>query len=194
MTSKLPIVLLCGGQSKRMGQPKHLLMVNELPIWKLLKSRYESAGYEVFISCNHSQVEDFENSKIIVDSIYCIGPLGGLISVMMALKARHFFILSCDTPLVSVKTLEIISTEMDDEKIAVCARNVASGFSEPTIALWNRTYLTQLKKSADTGNYSLTKVLKSHSFLAIDIPQGELKNANTIDDWNDVLKYLELEI
>ena len=194
MNSRIPLVLLCGGKSSRMGKPKHLFQINGLPIWRLLKLRLESVGFEVKISCNQSQIQDFPDCELIIDKYESIGPIGGITTALTELSTDYIAVLSCDTPLVNPNTLLSMVDMIHVNYVAVCAKRNDSKYPEPTVAIWNCKHLSKFKDAIFKSEYSLMNLLKSNQHLTVIMPTSELDNANTPEEWNVIKEKLENQV
>jgi molybdopterin-guanine dinucleotide biosynthesis protein A len=95
-------IVLCGGESSRMGSDKGLLKKNDLTWAQHAFSKLSSLQIPVFISVNKKQVdgylEYFELSQLVIDdeSISVGGPLLGLLSAHQLFCNEDLFVLACD--------------------------------------------------------------------------------------------------
>lgn len=183
MSSKLPLVILCGGQSIRMGQQKHLLEIDGFPLWRMLQLRFEKSGYEVFISCRKDQLTDFEGVETIVDSHEAIGPMGGILSALLYFGNRSVLVLSCDNPCITKHTLYALENSNTPDLIATCATLEHSTNPEPLIAIWNNKALESINHAVFIQDYSLMKLLRNHEIGIVAIPAEEIINMNTPEEW-----------
>ena len=78
---KLLGVILCGGESKRMGSDKGLLQKDGRAWVSIIAEKLVSIGLPVVVSINGQQRESyaglFSSNDLIVDSIAIQGPLKG---------------------------------------------------------------------------------------------------------------------
>lgn len=93
-------VILCGGQSKRMGSDKGLLK-KEGKIWaEIMAMKILTFNIPVVYSINKSQqgsYDKFINSQyLIVDNVAAKGPLTGLLSVHQKFPNHNILLLACD--------------------------------------------------------------------------------------------------
>ncbi|MBC7565678.1 MAG: NTP transferase domain-containing protein [Pedobacter sp.] len=105
-------IVLCGGQSLRMGADKGLLS-HQGKLWaKLASDKFESVKLTVKFSVNPYQeekyVNHFEKTKLIIDhpSLNLKGPLLGVLSVHLANPDKDLFLLACDLLLMESRILE----------------------------------------------------------------------------------------
>jgi molybdopterin-guanine dinucleotide biosynthesis protein A len=100
--NKLMGVILCGGESRRMGRDKGLLHRGGVP-WVLhMADKLISFHLPVIFSVNASQADvyaaQFPGIRLVVDSgdIRAGGPLKGLLSVQRQYPDKDLLLLACD--------------------------------------------------------------------------------------------------
>src|SRR5215210_5197976 len=95
-------VVLCGGQSTRMGTDKGLLQLNGKTWVQHTSDKLSSLQIPVVVSLNKKQPDGyskiFSSDKLIIDdeSLSLKGPLLGLMSVHQQLKQEDLLVLACD--------------------------------------------------------------------------------------------------
>ncbi|MGZ3940239.1 MAG: molybdenum cofactor guanylyltransferase [Flavisolibacter sp.] len=95
-------VVLCGGQSTRMGSDKGLLRQAEQSWAEIAAAKLSSLQMDVVISVNNEQFEDyssiFPSDRLIVDdeTISVKGPLLGLLTVHQDDPTDDLLVLACD--------------------------------------------------------------------------------------------------
>ncbi|MEP7143341.1 MAG: molybdenum cofactor guanylyltransferase [Ferruginibacter sp.] len=100
----MPGVILCGGESKRMGTDKGLIQLQATTWAQTAVNKIGVLKIPVVLSVNHTQFNDysvvFDPSDLITDepSLNIGGPLCGLLSVHMRYPCEDLFILACDLP------------------------------------------------------------------------------------------------
>ena len=105
-------VVLCGGQSLRMGTDKGLLSHQDKLWAQMAADKLSSLNIPVKFSVNPSQQETyasyFENEQLIVDdpSLDIRGPLLGVISTHLSNPEEDLFLLACDMLLMETRLLE----------------------------------------------------------------------------------------
>ncbi|MES2429400.1 MAG: molybdenum cofactor guanylyltransferase [Bacteroidota bacterium] len=108
-------IVLCGGESKRMGSDKGLLHI-EGTIWaKYVADKLTPFNIPVLFSVNESQVPDYskhiDKSKLIIDDVDVPGPLRGLLSVHEHYPTNNLLLLACDMLDLDVATIAAIIKE-----------------------------------------------------------------------------------
>lgn len=104
---KLNGLVLAGGKSQRMGNPKDKIN------WHGKEQRYFAADLlapfcnEVFISCRKDQLENFDpNYNALTDTFLNMGPFGGILSALRSQRDKAWLVVACDLPLLDKKSLE----------------------------------------------------------------------------------------
>jgi molybdenum cofactor guanylyltransferase len=105
-------IILCGGQSSRMGSDKGLL-VHEAKTWaQTAFDKLSSLKIPIKFSVNNMQqseyVKVFDNEKLIADNdlLAVKGPLLGVLSAHLQNPDDDLFLLACDLPLMEPNLLK----------------------------------------------------------------------------------------
>ena len=93
-------VILCGGNSRRMGQDKGLMTKGGVPWARYMADKLKPFDVPVVFSVNVSQVEAYSlqlpDARLVVDEVAVPGPLGGLLSVHTQFPDKDLLLLACD--------------------------------------------------------------------------------------------------
>jgi molybdenum cofactor guanylyltransferase len=98
-------VILCGGQSSRMGSDKGLLKLEAKTWAQTAFDKLAGMNFPIVISVNEKQHKDyaavFQSTELITDdpALSIHGPLSGVLSVHLKHPAEDLLILACDMPL-----------------------------------------------------------------------------------------------
>ncbi|MEZ4722810.1 MAG: molybdenum cofactor guanylyltransferase [Flavobacteriales bacterium] len=182
MKSSVPAVILCGGLSSRMGQPKHLLDLGSGPVWKMMLNELEKSFDSIYISCREDQLHDFVNQNVIIDRFESIGPMGGIISVFQKIALESIFFIGCDLPFFRIDMARELISANHLNLFATCASGEGSDYPEPIIAVWNKCALGSLLEAVSNEDYSLVRLLRKHDYYSIEYPEHYLQNLNTPED------------
>ncbi len=153
-------VILCGGQSSRMGSDKGLLKTQSETWAQLAADKITMLGLPVVISVNEHQFRDYNNlfpaTQLLKDnpSLQLKGPLLGVLSTHRQYPAEDLLVLACDMPLMEVSILrELVSLYKketadayvfanDKEPEPLCAIYTANGLKQ-IIRLYNNNMLAR---------------------------------------------------
>lgn len=104
-------LILCGGQSARMGKDKGLLIKDSITWAQIASEKLTSLNIAVKFSVNRQQLMEYgkifpiEDLITDNDSLSLKGPLLGVLSVNMRYPLDDLFIVACDLPLLQTKLL-----------------------------------------------------------------------------------------
>jgi len=183
----LPILnglVLAGGKSLRMGNPKDKIN------WHGKEHRYYLADLiapfcdQVYISCRQDQVCDLDpNYKLINDSFSDMGPLGGVLSAFKSKPNQAWLVVACDMPFLDAECFEFLIRSRDADKNATAYQNPIDSLPEPLITIWEPKSYPILNDYLITGHTSLRKFLINNDILLIKPLKPEiLLNVNTPEE------------
>lgn len=176
-------VVLCGGQSTRMGTDKGLIKQDgNTYVWaKAAADKLSSLSIPVVISVNPGQYEAycavFPSGSIIRDdkNLDLKGPMYGILSVHIQYPAEELFVLACDMPLMEsfiLKELLAVSLRQsvkdafvfcsDDEPEPLCGIYTAKGLAK-IIQLFQNNELKKMSMK-----YMLEKLNTLQAPIAIE--------------------------
>lgn len=180
----IPAVILTGGESKRMGQPKHLIDLGDGPLWLTVLKKLEQRFATIAISCRPDQVNDFEGQVCVVDRWPDIGPMGGIASALMHFEHEPaVFVVSCDLPFFDARMADTLFEHYEPADMACCAKLATNDFPDPLVAIWNRSALAPMMEAIDNKDYSLQQLLRAQSYRTVLVEDEQwLLNTNTPED------------
>jgi molybdopterin-guanine dinucleotide biosynthesis protein A len=183
-------ILLTGGQSTRMGQPKVNLPLGSETFGSKAIGLLQQFCNEILISQNAPLVTS--DYQTIADNHPNIGPIGGIEACLKASANDWNLVIACDMPFLETSTIEMLFQNIDDS-MAVCFRH--HGFGEPLCALYHQSALTDIQASIAAGDYSLQqllKKLKTRFIEADETVQHQLSNINSQDDFLKISHQLSI--
>jgi molybdenum cofactor guanylyltransferase len=190
-------VVLCGGQSTRMGDDKGLLLSDNTTWAQIAKNKAEALGLHVLLSVNSQQVETyskiFHDTTLVVDdeTLEVAGPLAGLLSVHVRFPSEDILVLACDMLNMQPLVLEELLSQsgINDQAEAVAFLN--HGQVEPLCAVYSARGLAKilsLYKKNVLKKHSLKSVLEILTTHIIPVRENQgsyFKNFNSPDDLRD---------
>jgi len=177
-------VVLCGGQSLRMGTDKGLLSHQDKLWAQMAADKLSSLNLPVRFSVNPSQQETyasyFENEQLIVDdtSLDIRGPLLGVISTHLSNPEEDLFLLACDMLLMETRLLEKLmhSVKADDAFEAYIFTK--DGQQEPLCGIYKVEGLKQIVRLLQTNGlakHSMKYVLSNLRVCEIAIEDQDYR-------------------
>ena len=98
--------ILCGGQSRRMGEDKALVSLHGKPMIQYVIDVAEKIAKTVCLIGNNADYQDF-GLPVIPDLLLDQGPMGGIYTALKYAQSDRILILSCDIPLISANSNSI---------------------------------------------------------------------------------------
>jgi len=168
----LPLVILCGGKSSRMGSDKALLPFGAYPtLTQFQLSRLSSSFQSVHVSTKGHEKFDFDASFI--EDIAHFKERSPLIALLSILE--HFdtpvCILSVDTPFVTPQIFKTLYQAMDSKTQAIIARSPFGshqlcGIYTPSL----RPFIIQM---LENNEHKIGLLLHKCTSIYVDFPSDE---------------------
>jgi len=178
-------LVLAGGESRRMGRDKALLVRDGRSQLDYVTALLEAVTDRVFISTRREQENDAERSRFaqIVDRYDGIGPVAGILSAMDAHPDVSWLIVACDLPNIDRATLEYLLEHRTAEQPFTAYRSSYDGLPEPLCALYRPGSDAIVRRFVDDGVVCPRKILIRSDTHLLEQPHPEaLDNINTPDD------------
>jgi molybdopterin-guanine dinucleotide biosynthesis protein A len=104
------IVIQAGGESRRMGQNKALMLFHGQPLIERVVFRLKSTADELLITTNHPDLFQFLDLPLFPDIFPGKGALGGLFTALSAANNSVVAVVACDMPFINP---ELLTAERD---------------------------------------------------------------------------------
>lgn len=169
-------LVLCGGNSSRMGQDKAFIIYHKQPQYAHVEQMLRGLCDKTFISCNPGQINRIgQGFKTIADHPLYLhaGPLTGLLSAMHQHPEASWLIVGCDYPYLQIDDLAAIAENCSPEVDAVCYRNPVTDIDEPLIAWYNQTCFSKANAAFHQSYHSLRSLL-GHMHTVKILPRDAL--------------------
>lgn len=199
MTNKKPLtaVILCGGQSSRMGTDKALIKTNNQTWVERSIGLFVQLNMPVVLSVNSQQHNSYQSRfpdfNLVEDDseLKVKGPLLGLLSVHKTHRDKDLFVLACDLPYMHAKVIEQLCNNYNKQpgKEAHVFNN--EGEHEPLCAIYSAKGLAKVKAQLEQGlleKYSMKHILETLDLASYNLPlvwKPFFNNLNTQDDLNN---------
>jgi len=188
-------VVLCGGQSSRMGSDKGLLLLNDKTWTQKAIDTLSNFQIPIVISVNKNQYRDystiFPTDTLIPDdpSLQLHGPLCGLLSVHLKYPEEDLLILACDMPLIDIELIQQLLTKYSTET-ADAFIYTTDGEPEPMPGVYRSkglAYIHQLYSTNQLPRHSMKYMLEHISTSFSPLPADKkdcFRNFNTHAELN----------
>lgn len=181
-------VVMCGGESKRMGRDKGLIRKGGIAWAKLVANIFEGLHLPYVVSVNRRQVptysEIFSADLLIVDREESVeGPLTGLLSVHQVHPEKDLLLIACDMVEMDTETVKVLLGSYVENSGFDFYGYQSAHFIEPFCSIYSGIFLQKIAHNATRGqlvHFSLQNVIKSgrQSLLTAQETKS-FKNYNT---------------
>jgi molybdenum cofactor guanylyltransferase len=187
-------VVLCGGQSSRMGRPKAMLPFgDEVLLSRVVRLLSEVVEPVVVVAAPGQELRDVR-VEIVRDPVPDQGPLQGLLTGLTALGDRvdAVYLSSCDLPFLSSAFVRRMIDLLGDG--IICAPSIA-GFRHPLAAVYRIEVAAQAAQLLSTGQRRLSLLLDVVPARLVGLEElGEvdgslaLRNINSPEEYEVALR------
>ena len=183
-------VVLCGGQSSRMGSDKGLLKQADKTWVQLGIDKLNHLKIPVIISVNKHQYLPYSsaapNETLIIDNelLQLRGPLRGVLSSHLKYPAEDLLILACDMPLIDIDLIKRLLEKEKTETNSDAFIYSNEGHLEPLPGIYKAkglAHIHHLYATDQLRKHSMKYMLEhiSTSFTAGDDKRSCFRNFNT---------------
>lgn len=185
-------LVLCGGNSTRMGTDKSMLQYYDKPQRYHVYDMLQPFCDEAFISCNESQSAGMlAGYKVLSDlpGYRNSGPMGALLTAYSRFPGKHILLIGCDYPFLSVAELINFSACCTDAPAGFY--NEAEDLYEPLLAWYPDTACKPVKEMYAAGQHSLQDFLEESSAVKYYTANKQcISSVDTPEDFKQVRKLL----
>ncbi len=185
------LLLLAGGRSRRMGQPKALLRVGEVSLVEWLAARLAPGFDQLLVSVAEAvQLPSALRPHGVLDLHAGAGPLAGIEAGLAASRQPVLVAVACDMPYVSPELLLRLRQAALGHDAAV---PLAAGRPEPVCAAYRLSAAGAVAASLGAGERRAAAPLGDLDVAWLqDVDAGQLRSLNTPADYSaflDALRY-----
>jgi molybdenum cofactor guanylyltransferase len=191
--SQISLLVLAGGESSRMGFPKHLLPVSDGTVLDRILDRLGGLFGETLVA-GRSLRSTRPDIRIVEDCRSERSPLVGILSGLEASRNRFVFAVACDMPFVEPRLAVLLASKASEQSDVVVP--VVRGFLEPLCALYSTSARPAISRCLDAGCGKVTAFYGS--VRATHVPEDEIRicdpdlrsfvNLNTPREYREFIK------
>ena len=186
---EITCVILSGGKSSRMGEDKSLLPFSTSKT--LIEYQYQRLKpyfKDIYISSKTDKFDFIDKIFLILDEnkdIY--SPILALDTIFDKLKNQKIFIITVDTPLVTIESISELINESKNYDICIAqtekTHNLCGVFSS-NISL-------SIKSMINNNIHKINYLIKNNKYIILDFPNNiEFTNINNKCEYENVLYYI----
>ena len=185
MNHSVTVVILAGGQSKRMQvQNKATVLFEGKPLITHVIDRMKTQAKHTVINTHRNQ-KDFEIFHLpLIDDILDIqeGPLLGILTSLQAIKTDWIQFVPCDTPNLPNDLIAILMKEVEAEKTLVAVPETSDGL-QSTCLLCHSSTLKNLQIFFNQGERKIEDWIRQLAFSIVQFnDESQFLNVNTQEE------------
>ena len=183
----ISVMLLAGGESRRMNKDKATLLFRGKPLWQIqleLLRKLEPA--EIFVSARADPAWRPADVQFVPDELPSRGPLSGLTATLARIRSSHLLVLPIDMPFMSEDHLRYLCNAIEPGSGIL---PMIGGRAEPVAAVYpTEAYdvFASTLSGADVSMQTLTnQLVKMGRLRVVRVPEKEqrfYRNLNKPDD------------
>jgi molybdopterin-guanine dinucleotide biosynthesis protein A len=181
VTEAATLLLLAGGDSRRMGRSKALLPVGESTLVEWMARRLGGEFEHLLVSArDEGQLPESLRAHLVRDLRPGAGPLAGIESGLAANPHDVLVAVACDMPGVGVELTRRLVVASEGHDAAVPR---VGGRPEPTCAAYRRSAAAPISALLDAGGRRASAALQDLDVRWLDgEPAAQFVNLNTPED------------
>jgi molybdopterin-guanine dinucleotide biosynthesis protein A len=184
----LTAVLLTGGESRRMGRDKAMLVFRGQPLWqRQLELLRTLCPERIFVSARAEPPWLPPDAELLLDEAPSCGPLSGLTRALAAMPTSHLVVLAVDMPFMTsqqMRTLWSLATNGCGVLPMIGDR------AEPLGAIYPREAMNDLLAALEGNDFSLQhlsrSLLQADKLRAFQISLGEQELYRSVNEPGDI--------
>ncbi|MBC7887369.1 MAG: molybdenum cofactor guanylyltransferase [Ferruginibacter sp.] len=177
-------VILCGGQSTRMGTDKGLVKLHAKTWAQTAVDKISALHLKVFLSVNTIQfnayLSVFMETQLIIDNdaLKLHGPLAGVLSVHLQNPDEDLFVLACDMPLMETVILNELLSAYRQYPAADAYVFTNNGEPEPLCAIYRSkglSHIVHLLNAKELSRHSMKFMLEHVQTRSMPLAEEQKK-------------------
>lgn len=194
-------IILCGGQSRRMGKDKGSLVINNKPmITHILSTLNNEIDEAIIVLNNRERINKYKkfidkntySFKItfVEDEIKNKGPISGIKSGLKHISGEYSLILPCDSPYISKNLVNYLFSQIDQEYDCIVPYHDKENklkTSEPLHSIYNKKVVDKIDNLIKKDILHIKGLIKDLNCKYVEIDnkkllKEEFKNLNRPED------------
>jgi len=151
------LIILVGGEAKRMGFPKHQLMVDGMRVLDELHDRLSHLFVETIVA-GRDVANSPPGARIAEDRFEVRSPLVGIHAGLTASLTNLTFVVACDMPYVEPSLVEYLLSRAESVNDVVIP--IVRSYYEPLCAVYRRTCLEPIERLIGEGMLKVSELYR----------------------------------
>jgi len=188
---EIPCVILCGGKSSRMGEDKSLLpFSSSASLTQYQFDRLKPYFKNIYLSSKTNKFDFISDNELLLDENKDVfSPILAINTIFDKFQNQKIFIITVDTPFVSIESISKLIDESKDVDICVAQtekiHNLCGVFSS-NISL-------AIKNMIENNIHKIGYLIKNNKFKILEFPNdSEFININNQNDYEKALSYIRI--
>ncbi len=148
-------VILCGGESRRMGRDKATVLFRGKPLWRHVHEAVAPLFSEVIFSVRTPR-GDLPGPQV-ADAWPGRGPMVGIASALQGARTRWVYATACDMPFTEVGVARLLAAHRDGSDVVVCQ---SDGWLQPLPGFYARSALPAMEDAMRRGCSGLVALVR----------------------------------
>ncbi len=195
--SQIAGIVLCGGESTRMGRPKlSLPFGDETMLSRIVRIVGEVVSPVVVVAAVGQELPSLPADIVVArDDVSNQGPLAGLAAGLGALGSGvdAVYVSSCDVPLLNASFVRAVVTSLGEHELAIPHDGQ---YHHPLAAVYRTSLLPLIRRLIAEQRLRQSLLVEECETRTIDVSElrpfdpdlASLRNVNTPDDYCDALR------
>jgi len=193
--SRRGAIILAGGDSKRLGQPKALLDFSGRPLIEVIVNRLNTYFHEITVVTDRPDLFSGLPVQFASDLLTAQqkSPLRGIHAGLKASDLPYQFVAACDMPFLNLELINYM-VQFTSEYDAVVPR--IGNYYQPLHSFYSRNCIDIIDKQVQQGLYKVTdfysnltvRFINDSEIMQYDPDQESFININTWPDYERALK------
>lgn len=178
-------IVVCGGQSRRMGADKARLALDGHSFLERASGLLGERCGQVVLACGPEERYADAGLPLVLDEVPDGGPLAGIAAGLAALETKYAVVLPLDMPRVSSAVIAALQARAQAEQLDVLFLAGERGV-EPLCAVYGRAALPAMRRALAAGDRKVTSFMRpEHQGDALrvgELPLAELREHGIAPD------------
>ncbi|SMO48123.1 molybdenum cofactor guanylyltransferase [Gracilimonas mengyeensis] len=173
------LYILCGGESRRMGQDKALLQIQGKSFLEHIIERTLPIFDSVTLLTGGRSLST--DIRQIPDAMPDVGPLGGILAALHDTQADSIALLPVDLPLISDESLHTLNAPIDKNLDARLAQSTDR--IQPLCGIYHIRITGKLEQYLQSGNRAVMGFMEEINCGYFSVSEEEIRNINTPEEY-----------